>query len=120
MNTEWNLPWNMQVATDIFMNSRRGYSQKEMNTNELIWNASISQSFLKGNALTIKAEVFDILKQQSNISRTVSAFMRSDSRTNAIYQYGMLSVIYRFSVFAGRNTMGTDNERREQRGWRRW
>lgn len=120
MNTEWNLPWNMQVATDIFMNSRRGYSQKEMNTNELIWNASISQSFLKGNALTIKAEVFDILKQQSNISRTVSAFMRSDSRTNAIYQYGMLSVIYRFSVFAGKNTMGTDNERREQRGWRRW
>ena len=108
----------MQLASDIFMNSRRGYAQSAMNTDELLWNASLSQSFLKGNALTLKLEVFDILGQQTSISRTVNAFMRSDSHTNSIYQYGMLSLIYRFSVFAGRNTMGTDQERREER--RRW
>jgi len=108
----FNMPWNMEIATDLRMNSRRGYVQKNMNTDELLWNASISQSFLKGNALTIKGEVFDILGQQTAISRSVSATAISDSRSNSIYQYGMISLIYRFSVFAGKNTMGTDQERR--------
>lgn len=111
-NIQVILPWNMQINTDCYMNSRRGYAEKEMNTNELVWNASISQSFFKGNALTLKAEVFDILGQQTNISRVVNALMRSDSRNNSIYQYGMISAIYRFSVFAGKNTMGTDKEKR--------
>lgn len=115
---EWTMPWGTELSTDIYMNSRRGYSRKEANTNELLWNASLSHSMLKGKALTFKAEVFDILGQQTNISRTINTFSRSDSRSNSIYQYGMLSVIYRFSVFAGKNTMGTEDERNEHRGWR--
>ena len=70
---------------------------------------------LKGKALTIKAEFFDILGQQSNISRWVSEFSRSDTRTNDIYQYGLFSLIYRFSIIGGKNTMGTSDERKEQR-----
>lgn len=112
---EWTAPWGMSISSDIGMNSRRGYSQSTMNTNELLWNAQISQSFLRGNALTIALEVNDILGEQSNISRTISALMRSDSKYNAIYQYGMLRVIYKFSIFGGKNAMGTDNERSS--GW---
>ncbi len=113
-----NAPWNMEIASNIYMNSRRGYSEKTMNTDELLWNASVAQSFLKGNALTIKGEVFDILGQQTNINRSVSASFISDTRNNGIYQYGLISLIYRFSVFAGRNTMGTKDERREDGGGR--
>ncbi|MBO7068337.1 MAG: outer membrane beta-barrel protein [Bacteroidaceae bacterium] len=112
---EWTLPWGTKLSTDYAVQCRRGYSQQDMNTNEMIWNASISHSFLKGKALTIKGEFFDILGQQSTISRSVSEFGRSDNRTNDIYQYGMLSVIYRFSIIAGKNTMGTKEERKEQR-----
>ncbi len=115
---QWTMPWGTEFATDMYMNSRRGYARKEANTNELLWNASLSHSMLKGKALTFKAEVFDILGQQTNISRTINTFSRSDSRSNSVYQYGMLSIIYRFSVFAGKNTMGTDEERNERRGWR--
>lgn len=111
-NIHLNFPFGFEFSTDIFMNSRRGYAQKAMNTDELIWNASISQSFLQGKALTIKAEMFDILGQQTNISRTVNAFSRNDSRTNTIYQYAMFSLIYRFSVFGGKNTMGTKEEKK--------
>ena len=108
---EWNAPWGMSLTTDIGMSSRRGYSQREMNTNELLWNAQVAQSFLKGRALTVMLEVNDILGQQTNISRDISALMRTDSRYNAIYQYGMLKVIYKFSIFGGKNTMGTKSER---------
>ena len=118
-NIQFNMPWGMEIATDCNMSSRRGYSASEMNTDELLWNASLSQSFLKGKALTLKAEVFDILGQQTNISRAVNAFTRTDSRNNAVYQYAMFSAIFRFSVFAGKNTMGTDQEKGQERRWRR-
>ena len=111
---EYTMPWGTSINTDIGMNSRRGYAQESMNTNELIWNLQVSHSMLKGKALTFALEVNDILGQQSNISRTINAMMRSDSRSNNIYQYGMLRIIYKFSIFAGKNAMGTDNE---NTGW---
>jgi hypothetical protein len=108
---EWTAPWGTSLTTDIGMSSRRGYSQRGMNTNELLWNAQVAHSFLKGRALTVMFEVNDILGQQTNISRSIDALMRSDSRYNAIYQYGMLRVIYKFSIFGGKNAMGTKSER---------
>ena len=62
------------------MSSRRGYSSASMNTNELIWNAQISQSFLKGRAATISLQFYDILHNQSNVSRTLTATMREPMR----------------------------------------
>lgn len=110
---QYTMPWGTQIATDIRMASRRGYAQANMNTNELLWNASVSHSLLQGKALTLKAEMFDILHQQTNISRSVNAFSRNDSHNNTIYQYAMFSAILRFSIYGGRNTMGTDKERRD-------
>lgn len=106
-----NAPWGTSLTSDIAMNSRRGYSQASMNTNELIWNAAIAQSFLKGKALTISFEWNDILRRQSNVSRTVNAMMSSDSQYNAIYSYGMVRVIYKLNIFGGKNANGTANER---------
>jgi hypothetical protein len=77
-----------------------------MNTNELIWNAQVSQSFLRGNALTISLQLYDILHQQSTISRSITASMRSDTEYNAITSYGMLHVIYRLNLFGGMSSFG--------------
>lgn len=85
------------------MNSRRGYNDASMNTNELIWNAQVSQSFLRGNALTLSLQMYDILHQQSTFSRTVDAMRRSDTEYNAITNYAMLHVIYRLNIFGGKN-----------------
>ena len=96
------LPWGTRLASDISMNSRRGFSDESMNTNELIWNAQISQSFLRGNALTVSLQFYDILNRQSNLTRTINEIMRSDTEYNSIHQYAMLHVIYRFNAFGGR------------------
>lgn len=111
-DVEWTMPWGTKLSTDIHMDSRRGYTQDEMNTDELLWNAQLSHSFLRGKALTLSVEMKDILGQQTNISRSISAFMQSEYRSNAIYQYAMLHAIYRFSIFGGKNVMGTDKERK--------
>lgn len=112
---ELTMPWGTKISSDYGVQNRRGYSQESMNTTEQVWNASIAHSFLKGKALTIKGEFFDILGQQSTINRWVDAFSRSDNRSNDIYQYGMLSLIYRFSIMGGKNTIGTADERTERR-----
>jgi hypothetical protein len=96
-------PWGTSVATDVHMNSRRGYSDASLNTNELVWNAQLSQSFLKGKALTVMLQFYDLLHKQSNLSRSLTASMRSDTEYNAINSYMMLHVNYRLNLFGGKN-----------------
>ena len=99
--TNITMPWKMTLSTNITNQSRRGYTDTSMNRNELIWNAQLSQSLLKG-AATISFEMYDILKQQSNISRSLTADARSVSSYNGVNSYCMLHFIYRLNVFGGK------------------
>lgn len=94
-------PWGTSLNTSIMQNSRRGYSDSSMNTNEVLWNAQLSQSFLKGKPLVVSIEMYDLLHQQSNFSRTINALRRSDTQYNSINSYVMLHVSYRFNAFPG-------------------
>ena len=98
-------PWGTQLSTGMNMNSRRGYNDEAMNTNELIWNAQLSQSFLRGNALTLSLQFYDLLHQQSTYSRAITAMQRSDTEYNAITSYAMLHVIYKLNIFGGLSNM---------------
>lgn len=110
------LPWGMSLSTDLHQNSRRGYNDSSMNTNELIWNMQLSQSFLKGNALTVSLQVYDILNEQSNFSRTINAMQRSDTRYNSINSYAMLHAVYRVNIFGGGRNGDPGPERRGRDG----
>ena len=111
-------PWGTSLTTNLTMQSRRGYSDASMNTNELIWNAQLSQSFLAGKALTVSLQLYDILHQQSTVSRTLTAMQRSDTEYNAITSYGMLHVIYRLNLFGGNGGFGFGGMGRGGRGGR--
>lgn len=97
------LPWEMIIDTSINQSSRRGFSDATYNTNELIWNAQISQSLLSRRRLVITLQVYDLLGQQSNFSRQISANRRNDTERNGITSYAMLHVIYQLRNFGGRN-----------------
>lgn len=99
--TTVNMPWGMSLSTNIANQSRRGYSDTSMNRDELIWNAQLSQTFLKGNA-TISFEMYDILQQQSNITRSLTASGRSVYQYNGVNSYCMLHFIYRLNIFGGK------------------
>ena len=109
-NINATTPWGMTLATDMHMNSRRGYNDNSLNTNELVWNAQLSQGFLKGKPLTLMLQFYDILRNQSNLSRAISATQRSDTEYNSINSYAMLHVVYRLNLF------GSKDARREMRG----
>jgi len=119
-NVMLTAPWGSQLSTGLNMNSRRGYNDASMNTNELIWNAQLSQSFLRGNALTVTLQFYDILHQQSTFSRAITAMQRSDTEYNAITNYAMVHVIYKLNIFGGMSNMRGPGGRegREGRGGR--
>ena len=100
-STNITMPWKMTLATNIANQSRRGYRDSSMIRDELIWNAQLAQSLLKG-AATVSFEVYDILRQQSNISRSLSADMRSVSEYNGINSYCMVHFIYRLNIFGSK------------------
>ena len=104
-NINFTLPWGTSISTDIHEQSRRGYSDASLNTNELIWNAQISHSFLKGNALTLSLQCYDILKEQNNFSRVINAMQRTDTEYNSISSYFMLRASYRLNLFGSRESM---------------
>ncbi len=95
-------PWGTSLNTSLSISSRRGYNDSSMNTDEFVWNAQLSQGFLKGKPLTIMLQFYDILRQQSTFSRAISATSRTDTEYNAINSYAMLHVVYRLNLFGGK------------------
>ena len=45
--------------------------------------------------------LFDLLNENTNVNRTVTAYSITDTRTNRLQRYFMLSFIFRFSKFDG-------------------
>ncbi len=107
------LPYNFEVSSNIHERSRRGYNDPSSNTNELLWNGQISKTFLKDKSLIVALNFYDLLGQQSNYERWVSATGRSDTRYNSINSYAMLHVRYRLHMFGGKK----DTEGRYDKKW---
>ena len=110
-NTRVTFPWGSNLSTDFHMFSKRGYSDQTLNTDELIWNAQLSHSFLRGKKLTVMLQWYDILHQQSNFTRQVNANGWTDREVNTITSYAMLHVSYRLNLFGGAGSG-------ERGGWR--
>lgn len=106
LNINITAPWGTGFSTDVHNNCRRGYNDRSMNNDEFVWNAQVSQSFLKGKPLTISLQYLDILRNRSNFSRAISEFQRTDSENNSINSYAMLHVIFRFNSFGGKGAKG--------------
>lgn len=109
-----HFPWDMTFDTSISERMQRGYTDATANTNELIWNAQLSQSLLPRKKLVLTLQVYDILGQQKTFNYTVSSTRTSETHYNSITQYAMLHVIFNFRSFGGRAARDARRERRMQ------
>lgn len=100
-DTNINLPWELHISTDINCRFKDGYTGG-FNNNELIWNAQISKNFLKNNSATLRFKIYDILKQQTNFSRSTSETQISDTEYNTLGSYFMVHFVYRFNTLGGK------------------
>lgn len=92
--------WFLQ--NDVSNQSSTGMSDG-FNQSYWLWNAGIGKKFLKNKAAELKLSVFDLLKQNQSISRTVEANYIEDVQSQVLQQYFMLTFTYSLKNFgAGR------------------
>ncbi len=93
-----NLPFGLSIGSDINYNGNQGYTDG-YDTDEWVWNAQISYSFLSGRNATIMLKGVDMLNQRNNIQRTVTGNYMEDVEYNTLGSYYMISFVYRFNTF---------------------
>ncbi|WP_337647260.1 outer membrane beta-barrel protein [Paraprevotella clara] len=88
---EYTMPWKIHLSTRLNMYSRRGYDEAVMNTDYLIWNASLSRSFLK-DRLMVKVEGVDLLRQMRSVYMDVNVQGKTETYYNIVKGYYMLTL----------------------------
>lgn len=81
-----NFPHSWSVSTDMTLYTRRGFLDSRLNTTDLIWNARLSKSILKGQ-LTFVVDAYDLLQQLNNITYAINAQARTETVRNVIPRY---------------------------------
>jgi len=69
------------------------------NQTYVLWNAGVGKKFLKNQAGELKLSVFDILKQNQSITRTVDPNYIEDVHNKVLTQYFMLTFTYKLKNF---------------------
>ncbi|MCW3119709.1 MAG: hypothetical protein JWM28_3791 [Chitinophagaceae bacterium] len=70
-----------------------------LNQSFWLWNAAIGKKFLKKRLAELKLSVFDLLKQNQSIVRTVSENYIEDTQSQVLQQYFMLTFTYNLKNF---------------------
>jgi len=89
----WNGFFVQNDVTGQFYNGLSG----GYNTNYVLWNAGVGKKFLKNQKGELRLSVYDILDQNTNVSRTYSETYIQDSKVNTLKQYFMLTFTFSFS-----------------------
>lgn len=88
--------WFLQ--NDLSNQSYIGLSEG-FNQSFWLWNAAVGKKFLKNHAGELKLSVFDLLRQNQSISRTVEPNLIRDVQNQVLQQYFMLTFTYNLKNF---------------------
>ncbi len=97
LSGQCQLPWDLQLSSDLGLYVRSGYDAPSMNTADWVWNASLSRQFWK-NKLLVKVTGYDILQQINSITQDYNSQGRTETWVRSIPSYIMASVTYKFHV----------------------
>jgi hypothetical protein len=118
-NTTWYLPYHITIDSDINYTKRSG-SFAEYNIPETIWNASLTKQLFNKSygAGSLKLQIFDILRNRSNISASTTTNGYRISEANVIPSYFIGSFIYKFSAFPKSSSANGRDVRGDEGRWR--
>ncbi len=94
-----NIPGGINITSDISHTIYVGYGAGYDDPTTM-WNAEISKTLFK-KQVTLKARIYDILKDSRNSYRTTTENYVQDMENNTLGQYVMFSLVWRFGKFAG-------------------
>lgn len=86
--------FNTSLDNTVYAGVSQGFNQ-----NFFLWNAALAYKFLKDRSLEIKGSVFDILGQNSSVSRNVNETYLEDVRTQVLQRYYLITITYNLKYF---------------------
>jgi hypothetical protein len=86
--------FNTDYSQTMFTGLSQGF-----NTNFALLNLGVGYKFLKNKSGELRATVFDLLNQNTNISRTITETYTEDVRSNNLQRYFMLTFTYTLRAF---------------------
>ena len=86
--------FNTNLTHTLYTGLSQSFDQKY-----LLWNTSFAYKFFKSRSLEVKVSVFDMLGQNTSISRNVTDTYIEDCRTNVLSRYYMLVLTYNLKDF---------------------
>ncbi|MDX2301876.1 MAG: TonB-dependent receptor [Microscillaceae bacterium] len=101
-NTQLKLTWILwkgwvfrsNLNHQAYFGLSEGFDQ-----NFWLWNLEIGKKLFKNELGEIKIAVFDLLKQNNSLQRTISEVYLEDTETEVLQRYFMLSFTYRLKAF---------------------
>jgi hypothetical protein len=81
-----------------------------VNSNITLLNSSLEKTIFKKKNGFIRLSGFDILNQNKSITRQVTGSNITDTRTNRLTRYFMLTFTYRFNRFNGQSTQSNQSQ----------
>jgi hypothetical protein len=85
----------LEINSNVNYNWRQKTGVFDKNNSTFLWDAFVSKNFLQ-NRLVVRWRINDILGQNAGINRNISGNTISQTATNIIGRYWMLSGTYRF------------------------
>lgn len=87
-------------GADLSKSFNKGYGALS-NANPFIINTYVEQKFLKDDRATIRLQAFDLLNEQISLNRTVQDNIYTDTQTNRLGRYFMLTFTFKLQKFSG-------------------
>lgn len=111
-------PAGFVLRSDVTHQLYRGLADS-FNEDYFLWNISIGKKLFKNDLGEISLSVFDLLKQNQNIKRSVTETYIEDQRINVLQQFFMLNFTYNFRNFKTKKA-GSDQNPDDRRDRMRW
>jgi hypothetical protein len=110
----WNLTFNGKayihktwiLGADFTKALNKGYTSA-FSVNPFIMNTYLEKQFLKNNAASLRFQIFDVYNENTSVSRSVSANSITDTRSNRLARYAMLTFSLKLQKFNGQQMPGT-------------
>ena len=98
---EFTFPGKFRIESDAKYTRNYG-REDDYNLNYLIWNASLSKTFLKSENLILSLTFNDILNQNINLNRNVQDNVIRDVKSEVVGRYFLFKIQFKFNSNKGK------------------
>ena len=101
LDLNWYLSHGFSLASDLEYVHRSGLPPG-YNSSPLVWNGGVAKQIFRNKRGMIRLQVFDILRQNTGVTRNTDQNYIDDVTYRVLGQYYLLSFTYNISRFAGK------------------